>query len=111
MLGFYAAGDLGPWTFYTSKRKGLVWFLKSPPLKPPTILQLHQRNLFRLAGHTWRSLTEEQRHRWLLSARRAHLAITGYDLFVFWCLTRDDAAVLTVERLSHLDLIPLETIP
>ena len=49
-LGFNTQGDLGPWTFYTSKRKGLVFFAKAPPLEPPSLMQNHKRNKFRLAG-------------------------------------------------------------
>lgn len=110
-LGYNHMGDLGPWTFYTSKRKGIVWFAKAPPLEPPSILQTHQRNKFRLAGYAWRSLDEEFRQRWLLAARRANLAISGYNLFIYWLLTNDDAAVHTVERQSQLNLIPLQKIP
>lgn len=110
-LGFNTQGDLGPWTFYTSKRKGLVFFQKSPPLEPPTIRQTHQRNKFRLAGYIWRSLSPEQQDRWRQAAARANLRITGYNLFVHWLTVQDDDAIATIERQSRINLIPLEFIP
>lgn len=106
-LGFNTQGDLGPWTFYTDKRKGLVYFVKSPPLEPPSLLQTSVRNAVRLAAYTWRSLSGDQRADWMLAARRAHLQIHGYNLFVFWLLRHEDAAIHTIERLTGIDLIPL----
>lgn len=107
-LGFNTQGDLGPWTFYTSKRNGLVWFTKAPPLEPPSLLQTHQRNKFRLAGYIWRALTPEARETWLRAARQANLRISGYNLFVYWITTQDDDAIKTVQRQTDIDLIPLD---
>lgn len=109
-MGFNSQGDLGPWTFYTDKRKGLVYFVKSPPLEPPSLLQTSVRNKIRLAAYTWRSLSAQQRSNWMLAANRAHLKIHGYNLFVFWILRKEDAAIHTIERLTNLNLIPLERI-
>ncbi len=107
-LGFNTQGDLGPWTFYTSKTKGLVFFQKSPPLEPPSRAQIHQRNKFRLVGMIWQSLTVDQRKEWELASKRAHLQITGYNLFTYYILTSDAAAIMTVERDAGVDLIPLQ---
>jgi len=106
-LGLNTQGDVGPWTFYTSKQNGLVWFVKAPPLEPPSRKQIHQRNKFRLIGAVWRSLSPQQRSDWLLAARKAHLEITGYNFFLYYMMTADAAAVRTVERASHTSLIPL----
>jgi len=106
-LGWNTQGDLGPWTFYTSKRKGLVWFIKAPPLEPPSPMQIHQRNKFRLVAATWRSLSAEQRNNWSLAARRAHLQITGYNLFTYYLTRNDPAVVRTIEQQSRVDLLPL----
>ena len=107
-LGFNTQGDLGPWTFYTSKRKGLVFFQKAPPLEPPSRKQIHQRNKFRLAGMVWRSLTDDQRSSWSRAAVAARLQITGYNLFVYYITTGDSAAIQTIEHQSRQDLIPLQ---
>lgn len=106
-MGFNSQGDFGPWTFYTGKRGQLVYFVKSPPLEPPSILQISQRNRFRLNGYLWRTLTTQQQQNWELATKRAQLKINGHNLFTYWNLTKDDAAIQTVERLSRLNLIPL----
>ncbi len=108
LLGFNSQGDLGPWTLYTDQRKGLVFFIKAPPLEPPSQLQTSIRNSIRLAAYTWRSLTNAQRANWELATKRAHLKIHGYNLFVFWILRKEDAAIHTLERLTKLTLIPLQ---
>jgi len=111
-LGFNSQGDLGPWTFYTDQRGQLVFFVKAPPLEPPSPLQTTCRNRFRLNGYLWRTLTPEQQTNWETASKRAHLQINGHNLFTFWNLTKDDAAIHTVERLSNTKLIPLEyTLP
>lgn len=107
-LGYNATGDLGPYTFYTSKRKGIVWFVKAPPLEPPTPLQIHQRNKFRLTGYLWRALVAEQREAWRLAQSRASLSITGYNLFTYYVTTGDASAIETIERQTGIDLLPLE---
>ncbi len=106
-LGFNTQGDLGPWTFYTSKRKGLVFFVKSPPLEPPSPKQVHQRNKFRVVGFMWRSLTPQQRKDWELAALAAHLQITGYNLFTYYVLKDGELVVQTVEAQSGITLLPL----
>jgi len=108
-MGFNSQGDLGPWTFYTDQRKGLVFFTKAPPLEPPSLLQLSIRNSIRLAALTWRGLSVDQRRNWETAAKRCRLKIHGYNLFVFWLLRREDAAIHTIERLSRIKLIPLRT--
>lgn len=106
IIGFRPTGDLGAFTIYSSLRQGTVWFIKSPPLEPPSVRQLHYRNLFRSAAAAWRTLTPEKRNDWLLAARRAYLSINGYNLFVWYQLKRDRATLATVERVSRLTLVP-----
>lgn len=110
-IGWNSQGDLGPWTLYTDKRKGLVFFVKSPPLEPPSQLQTSIRNRIRLAAYTWRNLSPLQRRDWATVAKRAHLKIHGYNLFVFWITRKEDAAIHTLERMTKIKLIPLETGP
>lgn len=103
-LGFNTQGDLGPWTFYTDKNNNLVWFIKSPPLEPPSYLQTHQRNRFRTAASQWRSLLPTERANWMLAAERAHLNIHGYDFYVYVQLTHDYGAAATIARQTNLPL-------
>jgi hypothetical protein len=105
--GWNTQGDFGPWTFYTDQRKNLVYFLKAPPLEPPSLWQRSIRNTIRLVAYNWRALPPRRRRDWELAAKRAHLQITGYNLFVYWSCTHNDKTIQTVERLSHIRLIPL----
>ena len=108
MLGTHVTGDFGPYTFYTSRRSGVVWYPRSPALKPPTPLQLHWRNQFRLAGTIWREFTHDQREQWHRAEHLAHLSITGYNLFTYFILTNDVAAIRTIEHQTGLKLIPFD---
>lgn len=108
MLGTHVTGDFGPWTFYTSRRSGVVWFPRSPALQPATPLQLHQRNKFRLAGYLWARLPPDLKANWLIAAKRANLAITNYNLFTYYITTEDETTIRTIERLSALTLLPFD---
>ena len=105
LLGLRPTGDLGPLTGYTSKRGKPVWFLKAPPKKPPTGWQIHQRNLFRQIARHWNELPALDRLDWQRAAERAHLNITGYNLFVYFHTTRDRHAIATVEQQSGITLV------
>lgn len=104
-LGLNPTGDLGPLTSYTSKRRKPVWFLKAPPTTPPTGWQIKQRNLFRQIARHWNQLTPAARADWETAAKRAHLTITGLNLFVYFHATGNRKVLRTVERQSRLHLI------
>jgi len=107
MLGFRPTGDLGPFTFYTAKNGAVVFFPKAPPLNPPSYLQTVQRNRFRLAAKTWKTLPEAERQNWERLAKTAKLTINGYNLFV-WYFTRDGADwIARFEKRYHIQLLPL----
>ena len=106
LLGLRPTGDLGPLTAYTSMRGRVVWFLKAPPTTPPTPWQVRQRNAFRLAARAWTLLTPTARKQWLLAAERGRLMLTGYNLWIFWCLKRDAAIIRTIQRHTDTTLIP-----
>jgi len=88
---------------------GLVWFPKAPPKTPPTPDQVHNRNKFKIAAATWNNLLPQQRADWTLAAKRANLAITGYNFFVFYMTKGTDAHVQTIQRQAALPLLPLWT--
>lgn len=106
-LGFRPTGDLGPLTFYTTRRGETVFFPKAPPLNPPSYLQTVQRNRFRTAAKTWKALPELERQNWEAVTRKAKLTINGYNLFV-WYLLRDGEKTATAfaERYD-IQLFPL----
>ena len=104
-LGLNAQGDLGGFTFYQSSRGPRIWYPKAPPLTPPTASQRNLRNRFRLAAYNWRALPPARRADWLRAAGLAELRITGYNLFVYWQLKRDNDAIRTIERITSLRLL------
>jgi len=104
LLGLNPTGDLGHLTAYTSRRHGTVWFPKSPPLTPPTLWQLRQRDRFRHVAYLWSKLDDQTRELWALAARLANLYVTGYNLFTWYQCTRDRAALSTIERQSGQEL-------
>lgn len=106
LLGRNLTGDLGPFTIYTSRRAGTVWFLKSPPQKPPNLNQIHQRNRFRMAARAWKALTQETRDAWNLACRRSGLYVHGYNLWIFWQLRRLRPHLATIEHQSGIQLLP-----
>ena len=107
VMGWNPTGDFGPWTFYTAKNQAVVFFQKSPPLAPPSPLQIHQRNKFRLVALSWQALPEKDKENWRQLAKRARVDVTHYDLFVYYCLTHDAASIRTLERQSGVTVLPL----
>lgn len=106
-LGMRPTGDLGPLTIYTSKRNKMVAFPKAPPEKPASLFQRAQRNRFRVVGRLWQTLTKDQRDEWQAAATAARLYCTGFNLFLYYTITRDEAAILTIERQTGRTLLPI----
>jgi len=103
--GWNPTGDFGPYTFYTShKRKLVVAFLKAPPDKPPSWKQKLCRTRFKNLGIVWKELGADRREAWNRAAARAHLRISGFNLFTYAQITGDWSAVQTVQRQSGVDL-------
>lgn len=105
ILGLTVQGDLGGWTFYTSKRGKIVFYPQAPPLNPPTIYQQLLRQDFRYAGLLWQSITPQSRANWQAAARRARLVITGYNVFTSWCITNDTTIIRTIEAQTGIALV------
>lgn len=106
-LGFTLQGDIGPYTMYRSARRKLVIFPKAPPHKPASRLQLWHRMKWTAAARCWKNLCAPHRARWSLAAQRLRLNVSGYNLFLWYCCRKDDALILTIERQTGLDLLPI----
>jgi len=106
VLGTIVSGDLGPLTFYTSKRHRLVWFPKAPPDKPPTVWQTYRRNIWRAGADSWRSLPQQERDNWKEATRRARLTITHYNLYLWWFTHDADASIRVLENNTRIKLLP-----
>jgi hypothetical protein len=105
-LGFSTQGDLGPLTFYTSRRRILVFYNKAPPLNPPSTRQIMLYNRWRAAAAVWRRKTPQDRAQWLLAGKRLAAPITGYNLWVYWFTRRRTSDIRTIERQTQTTLLP-----
>jgi hypothetical protein len=103
-LGWNTQGDLGPYTFYTASDQGLVIYLSTTPRRKHKRQCAHYKNKFRLIGAQWQMLTPEARADWELASKRAGLRISGYNLYTYWLMSDDRAAITTVERHSGVTL-------
>lgn len=81
-LGLIVSGDLDGITIYTDRYGRKTAFPKSPPLTPPTFIQLWQRNRFRLAMQTWTMLSRAERQAYVQCVKRLSLCMTSTSL---WC--------------------------
>jgi len=104
LLGFSCTGDCGPWTFYTSERKQIVFFARMPALNPASPLQLLQRQAWTAAAVAWKNKTPQQRADWEAAVRRTSCKITGYNLWVFTITTGRTDAMQTISRQAGIAL-------
>ena len=104
-LALNLQGDLADYTCYRQVQGDIVFFPKHPPEVPRTLQQAWRRELFRLAARSWQRMTQPERAKWETASRRAHLQITGYNLWTYWYVTEDRAAIETVERQSGVTLL------
>lgn len=106
IFGTVIWGDIAELTTYRRPDGRIVVFAKTYPDKPPSADQLAQRTALATAAAAWKALTLNQRSNWNTAARKASLCMHGYDLWIYWQLTGDDATLLTIERQTATDLIP-----
>ena len=102
--GWNPTGDFGPWTCYTAKNKKPVMFIKAPPTEPPTDRQTYQRESWRTFARMWKLLPKHNRDLWELATKRAHLFITGYNLYIWWKTTRDLPTLNSIIRQSKVPI-------
>lgn len=101
LAGMNLQGDVGGLTVYQSKRGPIVSFPKAPPKMPPSVLQSTFRNMWRMYGQIWRTLTEAERQQWRLTAARLRLRTSGAGLFYSFMRTQDRTTLATYARLAR----------
>lgn len=104
ILGLNVQGDIGPLTIYTSRNRRLVYFLRAPPLHPPSQTQEHFRENFRVYAASWRAAGVAVRREWNQAVRRANLSLSGYNLWVWFSRTRAESELQTIERAAGINL-------
>lgn len=101
-LGWNTQGDIGPYTCWTDQRGQLVVSPKSPPRSPASSLQRVTRARFALAHGLWRSFAAADRAAWTQAARRQHLRVSGYNLWMSCTMLADYSYARTIFRQSGL---------
>lgn len=104
-LGTLTNGDYGPYTFYTSRRKKFVMFLKTWPKDPATYHQNLHRNRWRHAADRWRRLPLDLKADWRTLGIRSNLNISGYNLFIHYITGKGTKTVETCQRLTGIDVL------
>lgn len=105
MLGLRVTGDAGPWTFYFSSRKQIVFYPRMPADKPASPAQVVLRAYFKAAAMTWRALPIAKQKAWERASKRAWLRCTGYNLWTYYAVTSDRQTINTIERQSGVSLL------
>jgi hypothetical protein len=105
ILGLSIQGDLDGITCYRKTNGTIVWYPKAPPTKPPSNLQLWWRQQWSTWINDWKNLTDAQRKAWTNAANRAHLSVSGINLWIAWNATHDDAWIHTIERQTGITLL------
>lgn len=104
-VGLLTNGDLGPYTFYTSRRGRLVIFTKTWPKDPASYAQKLNRDRWRHAALRWRSLPPSTRDLWRRLSKKANLTISGYNLYMHYILGKGTGTVLTCQALTGINVI------
>jgi hypothetical protein len=97
-LGFYPAGDFGPFTWYTSKNRRVVRFLRAPPTSPPSWLQQRQRSAWIAAAATWSTNSSAFRTWWHAVAALNGLKIGGYNLYMHLTTANDPSGLQALKQ-------------
>jgi len=81
-IGLHVAGDLGPFTTWTTQRGKQAWMLKSPPKQIPSPGQVAQRAIFRAAVTSWWTLTAVDHSNYETAVVKLSIPFTGYNMFL-----------------------------
>jgi len=103
LMGLNIQGDVGPFTCYKTRKKRVIWFVKAPPKKPPTLHQQLNHDRWRAAAELWRELTVTTKNTWRSLAIAGNLRISGYNLFLYWFVTNDRSIAQTLIRNTGID--------
>lgn len=103
--GWNPTGDFGPLTVYTAKNKKPVMFLKAPPKTPATYRQRFIRDRMTFIARYWSMISKEKKEDWERASKRAHLRMTGYNLFQWFWWHNNRTVLRTIERQSGVKLL------
>lgn len=81
-LNFGVAGDVGPFTCWTTKRGKTVFIRRAPPDKPPSEIQLQQRLRFRKSFQQWKAEPEEIKAKWKALVSYGGWCLSAHNLYM-----------------------------
>ena len=81
-LNIGIAGDVGPYTCWTTQRGKTVFMKRAPPDKPPSEAQLQNRLRFQLAFANWKLEPEETKAKWTQLCFAEGLCMSGHNLYI-----------------------------
>jgi alpha-ketoglutarate-dependent taurine dioxygenase len=103
-LGLYPSGDLGLFTYYTTRKRHVVRFLRTKPRKPQSPAQRRQRNLWRAIARQWSDLPTQTREAWRRLAAAAHLSVTAFNLYIAYYSTENATWLRTIATNARISL-------
>jgi hypothetical protein len=103
-LGLYPSGDLGLFTYYCTKKRKCVRFLRTSPKDPPSPAQRRQRFLWTAIAHQWSALGGPGQAAWRLAASRARIRITAFNLYIYYYSRNDLPCLSTIANQSGVPL-------
>jgi hypothetical protein len=103
-FGLSVSGDFGPFTIYQNKNRKTVSYPRSPPKVPKTPAQAIERDRFRCAIATWRSLPQSTRDAWETMTKKASLCATGLNAWIHFSYCQNVAELSTLRTLTRIYL-------
>ena len=103
-IGLHVAGELGPFTTWTTQKGKQAWMLKSPPKQVPSAGQVAQRTRFRAAVQAWWILTAANHTDYEKAVILLSIPFTGYNMFLSGHMRGDWSDVDQMADLTGLTL-------
>ena len=104
LIGLTVSGDFGDLTVYTNRFGKKVFYPRAPPDKPPSLLQVQQRQRFRNAVLAYMALTAAEKADWERITLKSSCCLTGQNLFIKVALKRQYDALETLRRQTGISV-------
>jgi hypothetical protein len=104
LMGLQYSGDVGDYTTYRTRHGRPVFFLRAPPAKPPSPLQVTQRARFSTAQGNWSLLGSEEKANWELICLKLSICVTGQNLYLHHALVRDTPTLQSAMNQTNVNV-------
>jgi hypothetical protein len=106
-LGWYPSGDLGLFTYYCSRKRKVVAYLRTKQVQETSPAQARQRRAWTTIALEWKSIPATSRAAWRAAAAGARIRITAYNLYIFYRTTKDLPCLQTICNQARIPLASL----